>query len=316
MKFDHILFPVDFSEHAGMLNSEVEWLASHFGSRVTLLHVFEVPASWYGGGDAPLMSAEDIKAYSEWHRQRLEQYSIQLPEDRIRRISAEGSPDWHIAQCARENRVDLIVMGTHGYGVLRRLLLGSTAMKVLHDVSCPVWMHSSATKLRTPIRGVSHIVCSIELTEEALPLLRFARDLANEFNAEVRLVHTVPAMDSRPETYLDLDLTGFLKDSAREEISKLQSEAGTEFPLSVTEGNLSQDIAEAALSEHADLVVIGRGKSQQMFGTLRSHTYGVIRQAPCPVLSYSMEFAADLSETTTVPGESRASEKAVPDTLD
>jgi nucleotide-binding universal stress UspA family protein len=123
-------------------------------------------------------------------------------------------------------------------------------------------------------------------------------------------------MDSRPETYLDLDLTGFLKDSAREEISKLQSEAGTEFPLSVTEGNISQDIAEAALSEHADLVVIGRGKSQQMFGTLRSHTYGVIRQAPCPVLSYSMEFAADLSETTTVPGESRASEKAVPDTLD
>lgn len=307
MKFDHILFPVDFSEHCTMLNSEVVWLASHFGSRVTLLHVFEVPASWYGGGDAPLMTAEDVRAYSEWHRQRLAQYSIELPEARIERISAEGSPEWHISRCVRENGVDLVVMGTHGYGVLRRLLLGSTAMKVLHDVSCPVWTHSAATEVgHAPMTGVSRIICSIELTEEALPLLRFTKEFANEFDAQVRLVHSVPAMDSRPERYVDLDLHRFLKDSAREEISRLQTEAGTEFPLSVTEGNIAQDIAETALNERADLVVIGRGRSQQIFGTLRSHAYGVIRQAPCPVLSYSMEAqsAEASSETRNAPSNS------------
>jgi hypothetical protein len=43
MRIDHILFPVDFSDHSRALNPEVEWLSSHFHSRVTPLHVFEMP---------------------------------------------------------------------------------------------------------------------------------------------------------------------------------------------------------------------------------------------------------------------------------
>jgi hypothetical protein len=62
MKIDHILSPIDFSEHSRALNSDVEWLASHFNSRVTLLHVFEIPTSWYGGGESPLITGEDILA--------------------------------------------------------------------------------------------------------------------------------------------------------------------------------------------------------------------------------------------------------------
>jgi hypothetical protein len=59
MKIDHILFPVDFSNHSRALNSEVEWLAAQFNSRVTLLHVLEVPTSWYGTGEATLMTSRD-----------------------------------------------------------------------------------------------------------------------------------------------------------------------------------------------------------------------------------------------------------------
>ncbi|MBV8904449.1 MAG: universal stress protein, partial [Acidobacteriia bacterium] len=65
MKMDHILFPIDFSDHSHALNAEVEWLASHFHSQVTLLHVFEIPTSWYGGGEASLINGEEIAAYIE-----------------------------------------------------------------------------------------------------------------------------------------------------------------------------------------------------------------------------------------------------------
>jgi len=65
MKLDHILFPVDFSDHSRALNAEVAWLASRFRSQVTLLHVFEVPTSWYGGGEAPVISGKEITAYVE-----------------------------------------------------------------------------------------------------------------------------------------------------------------------------------------------------------------------------------------------------------
>lgn len=53
MRFDHILFPVDFSTPGLAMNAEVQWLAARFQSQVTLLHVFKIPTSWYGTGESP-----------------------------------------------------------------------------------------------------------------------------------------------------------------------------------------------------------------------------------------------------------------------
>jgi nucleotide-binding universal stress UspA family protein len=39
------------------------------------------------------------------------------------------------------------------------------------------------------------------------------------------------------------------------------------------------------LAEQADLVIIGRGHADRALGRLRSHTYNIIRNAPCPVIS-------------------------------
>ena len=43
-----------------------------------------------------------------------------------------------ISEFARENQVDLIVMGTHGRSGLDRFLLGSTAERVVRTAACPV----------------------------------------------------------------------------------------------------------------------------------------------------------------------------------
>jgi nucleotide-binding universal stress UspA family protein len=282
MRIDHILFPVDFSEHSRALNSEVEWLASHFNARVTLLHVFEIPTSWYGSGELPIMTREDILAYAESDKQRLKEYVLQIPEARIERVSVEDAAATHIAKLTAERNVDLIVMGTHGYGPLRRFLLGSVAMKVLHDVSCPVWTHFVHQRY-SRINAISNIVCAVELTDETVPLLRFAKGVAADFNANVRLVHTVPQTAYRR---FDIDFTSL----AEEEISKLQRLAGTNFHLRLKETSIAQDTADVAVQSDADLIVIGRGKVHGTFGSLRTHAYEIIRQAPCPVLSFSMDW--------------------------
>jgi nucleotide-binding universal stress UspA family protein len=264
------------------------WLASHFHSRVTLLHVFEVPTSWYGGLDSPLITSDDILAYAASDKRRLKDYSIQIPESRIQRLVLEGGAAWHIAKWAGEHDADLVVMGTHGYGPLRRLLLGSVAMKVLHDVRCPVWTHSAPLDSTRRMDRISSIVCALELTEEAVPLLRFTKELAADLGAQVCLVHTVPKTDSMPYRFFDMSFHRQLMKLAEEEIRKLQSEARTEFPLTLTENYIAQDAADVALAQHADLIVIGRGKVQAPLGSLRTHAYDIIRQAHCPVLSYSM----------------------------
>ncbi|HEY1948947.1 MAG TPA: universal stress protein [Bryobacteraceae bacterium] len=288
MKINHILFPVDFSDHSRALNPEVERLAKHFGAKVTLLHVFEVPAAWYGSAEAPLFNAECFKQLQDDVRQRLLNYQIDVPADRVERIIAEGAAAGHINNWAAEHNVDLIVMGTHGYGTFQRLLLGSVAMKVLHEVSCPVWTVSpTAGKTRD---AISNVVCALELGDETVPLLRFTKQVAAEFGAAVRIVHSVPQTEARPYTYFDVDLHRDLMKMAREEIAKLQQEAGTNFPTSITEGAIGKDIANVTFDQHADLLIVGRGKAQATFGGLRTHAYDIIRQAPCPVLSYSMDW--------------------------
>jgi len=289
MKFDHILFPIDFSENSRALNREVEWLANRFDSRLTLLHVFEIPASWYGACEASFMNAECFEAIKDSAMERLRKYSINLPEARIERIITEGEPAFQITNWAQEHAVDLIVMGTHGYGKIRAFLMGSVTAKVMHDMSCPVWTNSLINlKNESRETGISNIVCAIEPTSEAVPLLRFTQALGQELGACVRTVHSVPEMESRPDKYFDFDLHRYLTESARVEISKLQRQAGTDFPLTMSGNPISRAVADAAMAHRADLIVIGRGKSQETFGRLRTHAYDIIRQAPCPVLSFAL----------------------------
>lgn len=287
MKFEHILFPVDFSERTARLNPSVEWMATHFGSRVTLIHVVEIPTNWYGASDAPLLTAESFQAISESAKNRLRDYAIHLPENRVERVLAEDETAGHITSWAKEHAVDLIMMGTHGYGKIRGLLLGSVASKVIHDAECPVWTDSL---LHAHTEGqqhrISNILCAVDLDAETLPLLRFAGQLAAKFKAPVNILHAVPETESRPSKYFDFELHRHLTESAHVEIAKLQQEAGTDFPVEISREAISTAVSEIALDKHCDLVLIGRGQVKKRLGYLRTHAYQIIRDAPCPVLSY------------------------------
>lgn len=278
MKITHILFAVDFSSQCRALNSDVEFLAAHFNARVTLLHAYEVPAIWYGSGDIPLISGEDLMAYAQAQHQRLDTYEIKLPEDKVNRVSVDGSPGWHIPNWAETHEVDLIVMGTHGYGPLGRFVLGTVAMKVLHDVPCPVWLrHVPADCEGVRAGRLAHILCSIDLSDQTIPLLRTTRDFAEGFNATVQLVHSLSG-----------ERQGLVqKEIALAEIEQLQHKAGTAFPVIIQESSIAEHIAALAASQNADLLIIGRGKSQEALGTIRTHASELIHHAPCAVLSFS-----------------------------
>jgi nucleotide-binding universal stress UspA family protein len=140
--------------------------------------------------------------------------------------------------------------------------------------------------------AINHIVCSIELTNELVPLLRFAKQLAATFGATVRLLHVVPDQEVLEYKYFDVDFHHRISEMAAAEIARRQQEAGTDFPLSITSGHIAQDAAALALDQKAELILIGRGKAQGVFGSLRTNAAEIIRQAPCPVLSYSMDWLA------------------------
>jgi nucleotide-binding universal stress UspA family protein len=249
------------------------------------MHVFEIPASWYGAGEASLINAECLQSFVASQEQLLKNYKLNVPEHRVQRILAEGGPAWNITNWAEEHDVDLIMMGTRGLGKIRGLLLGSVAAKVIHDATCPVWTNAMLRSKPRESRDYKTVICAIDATDEAIPLLRFADALARELGAKVHVAHGVPEAETRPSKYFDFDLHAYLMDSAHVAISKLQREAKTEFPASIKASPIAKAVSEAALEQGADLIIIGQGKAQQAFGRLRTHAYQIIRDAPCPVLS-------------------------------
>lgn len=281
--FKHILFPVDLSARGEAAVPVVTAWARRFNAKVTLLHTVQIPISSYGGPDGyPIVI--DIPQIEAGAEARLARFKIDIPD--VNRVIKMGDPAFEIVDYAGKNDIDLIMMPTHGYGTFRSLLLGSAAAKVLHDAHCPVW--TSAHKEEVPVEAhvdIHTILCAIELVPEAAGLIRSASELAEAWQAKLRLVHAVPTDEVRPEKYLEGDLEGVLIQKAGEEIAGLQQDAGTKLDVTIHAGAASHVVRDAALECQADLVITGGGKLHATFGRLRTNTYAIIRDSPCPVLS-------------------------------
>jgi len=70
----------------------------------------------------------------------------QLDPSTVRTHVLTGRPDAEIVRFAQERGADLIVMGTRGYGGVKRLLLGSVADHVLRQATCPVLVVPAAAQ--------------------------------------------------------------------------------------------------------------------------------------------------------------------------
>ena len=83
---------------------------------------------------------------------------------------------------------------------------------------------------------------------------------------------------------MDLEFEEELR-SKRKQIEEMERSAGISAPVCVTVGTVPDAVRREALQHGTDLLVIGRGVLHDTLGRLRTHAYGIIRQAPCPVLS-------------------------------
>jgi nucleotide-binding universal stress UspA family protein len=105
-------------------------------------------------------------------------------------------------------------------------------------------------------------------------------------SAKLRLVHAVPGTDARPDKYFEVEFQRDLIRFAKQSIADLQSELQTNLEVYVDAGPAARVVRSAAAEHNADLVVIGRGVVQKTLGRLRTNAFSIIRESPCPVLSF------------------------------
>jgi nucleotide-binding universal stress UspA family protein len=196
----------------------------------------------------------------------------------------EGNPAEIIVKYAQTERMDLIMMPTHGFGPLRRSLIGSVTAKVLHDTQCPVW--TSVHTDTPPSPGATRtILCAVDSGESSVPLMQWANWLTGAYGAELKLVHVIPAVNETSMNPGEREVRRYLTCKALDGFASWRTEAGVKAEVQLRGGEIAARVADTALEEHADLLVIGRGHIQRRLGGLRTESLAIIREAPCPVIS-------------------------------
>ena len=132
-----ILHPTDYSESSGYAMQIAADLARQHQARIIILHVVETlgPENvTFGEATSQLEPA----AYRLRLEEDLRQREPAPPSVPVEYLLAEGDTAQEIQRVAQERGCDLIVMGTHGHTGLSRLIMGSTAEKIIRQANCPV----------------------------------------------------------------------------------------------------------------------------------------------------------------------------------
>jgi nucleotide-binding universal stress UspA family protein len=285
--FRHILFPVDFSDRCLATKPYVLAMAQRFKSKLTLLHAVQIPVNWYAGTEGAYVVPLDIAPLLDDAKKKLDVFTDFPTDVNVDKVVDDGDPGIIIPLYAAQNGVDLIMIPTHDYGKFRALLLGSVAAKVLHDSECPVWTaaHAEDPAVLAHVDCRS-VLCAVDLSPGSADLIKRAVEFTRHYDAKLRLVHAIGATEAMPDKYLDIDFRHFLFQSSRDAIMDMQRNLGLNLEVCIDGGAVSHAVHDAAVTHQADLVIIGRGRAQMSFGRLRTNSYAIIRDSPCPVLSF------------------------------
>lgn len=136
-----VLVPTDFSEDAKLAITAAQRIlhVAGTGARLILLHAYHLPVEFTALGTMPVTPTLFADA-AEQARKRLEDVAAPLRGAglRVDTIALEGYAPALVEEVAKREQVDLVAMGTHGRSGLKRVLLGSTAERVVQHSPCPV----------------------------------------------------------------------------------------------------------------------------------------------------------------------------------
>ncbi len=137
---ERILVPLDHSPGSSAIVDFATVIARGLGARITLLHVYEPPNEMIGVVHGATVAGE-VAAEEEAGRALLDGAEARIRDSglQVERLVERATPASDaIVHHAALGSYDLVVMGTHGRRGIERLLIGSTAERVLRDAPCPV----------------------------------------------------------------------------------------------------------------------------------------------------------------------------------
>ncbi|KTG13376.1 universal stress protein [Haloferax profundi] len=289
--YDQILVPIDGSGGAeGAIVRALDF-ARIEDATVHVLHVVDT------GPEPPTLTSADrteVRQYSEKRgRDATQRVATQATTHGIEtvRTVVEGIPHRAILDYARENDIDLVVMGTHGETSRSESRLGSTTQRVVTFSDIPVLAVHLDADTELPREGYTmynHVVVPTDGSDAAMRAAEHGLEIAERYGAHVHVVYVV---DTTTYGFQDAprSIVGLLKRGGERAVDELAEEArDRKLPVTtdVLRGVPENEILAYATGVDADVITMGtRGRSAGTERFLGSTTARIVARAEMAVLT-------------------------------
>ena len=292
MKIDKILVPVDFSDCSDRAAGHAVFWAQKYCAEITLVHAVVL-------FEEDFDEKEQLTAYEKIVEKKESEQAEKM--DAACRAARESGVDTiHSALLRGVNAADaildhlkasdydMVVLGTQGMTGLQRLVLGSTAEKVVRFSPVPVLTIHREFKGTAPKK----ILVPVDFSKHSAGAVKQAGLIAEKFGARLSILHVVRT-ELHP-TFYDVSTQSLLEANPqlRDHITKHMQELAQlpegKADYIVMEGeSVHQSVKTHAEENGIDLIVMPtRGMSTLEHLFIGSTTERVVRVAPCPVLTF------------------------------
>jgi len=134
-----IAIPVDFSEVSSVIAEWGKALAKRLGAKIVLINVIEDISAFNVATDAKTLQELEktlLERAREYMQSFLSKHFSDFPQ--VKSVITKGKVVEKIIEVAKENKADLIIMGTHGRKGLDKIIFGSVAEGVVKYSPIPV----------------------------------------------------------------------------------------------------------------------------------------------------------------------------------
>jgi len=280
-QFANILFTTDLSPCSELALPYARAIARLYGSTIHLLHVTG-PEAWVGplGVPYPHVQDEDLAAQRAMNKLMK---SGALEGTLCTRTIMRGEVWGVVSNMLTYRNIDLIVLGTHGYGGLRHVLLGSVAEQIFRHASCPVMTVGPRTKDGLVKGHLEAIIYATDFSGTSLGALPYALSLARANRAKLKVVHAIHPIITAEDVMIS-HMNELIQNAKQQALRLVEGEPDLDYQVIVQAGTPSEMILEIASHTKTDLIVMGahRGTSSH---TPWAVAHRVVCQATCPVLT-------------------------------
>jgi nucleotide-binding universal stress UspA family protein len=270
-----ILCAVDLSPASTAVFSWARLIAEAFGAQVEVLHAdWSEPPRYFTEGQISTLDSQ-----AERQREMLERdlqdlgHKVLAPHISFTVSVVEGHAVDVILGRLRKDPPDLVVMGSHGRSGVARMLLGSVAENVVHEVHCPTLI-VRGQEIPAGHRQLQRVLCPVDLTKMARECAELASEVASAFGTELCVLQTVE--NAVPDGGARRELCRWVPENVRNHCRVSEV---------VLKGDAAEQIILFARRENVDLIVMGaEHRSFLEFSTLGRTTERVLRHGPSSVL--------------------------------